>query len=72
MEIYAYSRAHTRREINEMIDDAATLLSSVGANLNADGYTVVAQDVVDATTSPSEVEGYTGRLLAVFQIQDDK
>ena len=72
MEIYAYSRAHTRREVNEMIDDVATLLSSVGADLNTDGYTVVAQDIADATTSPSEVEGYTGRLLAVFQIQDDK
>ena len=55
-----------------MIDDAATILSSVGADLNTDGYTVVAQDIADATTSPSEVEGYTGRLLAVFQIQDDK
>lgn len=72
MELYAYSRAHTRREVNEMIDDAATILSSVGADLNTDGYTVVAQDIADATTSPSEVEGYTGRLLAVFQIQDDK
>lgn len=54
MEIYAYSRAHTRREVNEMIDDVATLLSSVGADLNTDGYTVVAQDIADATTSPSE------------------
>lgn len=72
MELYAYSRAHTRREVNEMIDDAATILSSVGVDLDADGFTVVAQDIADATTSPSEVEGYTGRLLAVFQIQDDK
>ena len=72
MELYAYSRAHTRREVNEMIDDAATILSSVGVDLDADGFTVVAQDIADANTSPSEVEGYTGRLLAVFQIQDDK
>lgn len=72
MELYAYSRAHTRREVNEMIDDVATILSSVGVDLDADGFTVVAQDIADANTSPSEVEGYTGRLLAVFQIQDDK
>ena len=85
MELYAYSRAHTRREVNEMIDDAATILSSVGVDLNADGlvlrtgastssdgFAVVAQDIADANTSPSEVEGYTGRLLVSFQIQDDE
>lgn len=72
MELYAYSRAHTRREVNEMIDDAATILSSVGVDLDADGFTVVAQDIADANTSPSEVEGYTGRLLVSFQIQDDE
>lgn len=70
MEVYAYSWAHTRREINEMIDDTATILSSAAPDLEADDYIVVAQDITDANTSPSEVEGYTGRLLVTFQIQD--
>ncbi len=72
MEIYAYSRAHTRREINEMVDDTATILSSAVVDTSPDGFTVVAQDVIDASTSPSEMEGYTGRLLATFQIQDNE
>ena len=72
MEIYAYSRAHTRREVNEMVDDTATILSSAVVDTSPDGFTVVAQDVIDASTSPSEMEGYTGRLLATFQIQDNE
>ena len=55
-----------------MIDDTATVLSSAAPDLEADDFIVVAQDVTDASTSPSEVEGYTGRLLVTFQIQDDK
>lgn len=70
MEIYAYSCAHTRREINEMIDDVATILSSVLMNLNDDKFCVIAQDIGDAITSPSKMEGYSGKITASFRIQD--
>lgn len=72
MEIHAYSRAHTRREINEMVDDVATILSSAAVDTSADNFTVIAQDISDASTSPSEAEGYTGRIIAIFQIQDNE
>lgn len=70
MDIHAYSRAHTRREVNEMLDDIATILSSALVDLSADKYQVIDQDVGESHTSPSETEGYGGIIRINFTIQD--
>lgn len=70
MNIHAYSRAHTRREVNEMLDDVATILSSALVDLSAESFQVLDQDVGESHTSPSEIEGYGGMIRINFKIQD--
>lgn len=73
MIIEAYSIKHTRSEINEMINDTATLLSSCylgEEDMLSDKFQVIDRTILDAQTSPSEQEGYSGELHVQFLIQD--
>lgn len=85
VEIDFYSIKHTRSEINGMMNDVATLLSSFMIGDNQDGcciitdvsdpgnvanFVVLSQAVLNAETSPSESDGYSGALHVQFTVQD--
>lgn len=70
MEIDVYSTGQTRREINGILDDAATLLTSYAVDMSQDKFQVIEQNITDAQTSPSNEFGYTGILHVHFLIQD--
>ena len=70
VDIEIYSTVHTRREVNEIMNDVATVLSSARLDMSADGYAAADQDIVDMRTYPSEAEGYNGVIRINIQIQD--
>ena len=71
-QIHAWSDYEGKQEINEMLDDISTLISSVRPDLSADGFEVIDCDV-DTVDAYEEIyennsRAYHGVVVAIFTI----
>lgn len=68
--LHCWSEMDGRAEINEMLNDIATVYSSVPLDMSGAGYKVLDMDVDFAEAMPEEVSGHHGVITLLATIQD--
>ena len=70
LELEVYSNANSRSEINEILADVATVLSSARLDMQAAGFAVCDCEITGVSTSPREIRGYSATLTVEVFIED--
>ena len=70
MQIHGWSNYSGKKEINEIINDVSTVISSIRPDLSADDFCVIFQDVDFLEAFPEEIHGYHGVVTMIAKIQD--
>lgn len=69
-QIHCWSDYHGKKEVNEMADDASSLLTAYKLNLTASGFDVISQDVDFFEAFEEEEGGYHGVITFIARVQD--
>lgn len=70
LQIHGWSDYSGKKEINEILNDVSTVISSIRPDLSADNFCVVSQDVDFLEAFPEETYGYHGVITMIAKIQD--
>lgn len=70
LQLHIWSEYEGKSEVNEIANDVITVLSVVKANLNADKFTVMSQEIDFFEAFPGEEAGYHGVITLVCKIQN--
>ena len=70
MEMEIYSGANSRTEINGILDDVVTVLTTARLDMQAAGFAVCDQEITEVRTNQREIRGYGATLRLEVQIQD--
>ncbi|SEJ60270.1 Protein of unknown function [Propionispira arboris] len=72
IQIHGWSEYSGKAEINEILDDVSTVISSVNVDLSAANFCVIDQDIDFVEAFPEEIAGYHGVITVIAKIQDVK
>jgi hypothetical protein len=72
LQIRSWSDYSGKREINEILNDISTVISSVKLDLSGESFEVMSQEIDFIEAFPEEFHGYHGVATLVCRIQDKK
>lgn len=68
--MHCWSDYSGKSEVNEMLEDIASVCTTVPLDMSADGYKVIDQKIDFAEALPEEINGYHGVITLIATIQD--